>query len=580
MADYTYRDDQDEFFTPFDVELNPSGGPSYGTWRSEEIDFIVTDSTNQLHPFAQNGNDTLNLIFENITGTVEGGIAHGHHARGDDTGGTRSFSDTFNFQDVNEVSGDGTVVGRLEDFDSSRDLITIEGIPLLGTDGNGNYVDNIDSFATNNPGLVASVEVVLYNGQHNDTYLDANGNVIVPEMQQWLLIETATGGTIFYALEGARIDMDGNGGSAGGSQESHFITELPSDFSTLPRVDYVDNHHYVPADAGFEAHYNIINDEDKEPSHVNAEINGTSDDDAIAAGLNDDIVNAGAGDDYVWGGSGHDMIYGEDGHDRIWGDSGDDFINGGGGDDIIFGGRGNDGVRGGNGADTVYLGEGNDVFRDNAQGGAYGKDTVYGEDGDDFIEFIGGDNEGYGGAGNDELRGGSGVDTLNGDDGNDIINGGAGGDTIHGGNGDDLVWGDNGADTVYLGNGNDVFTDNAQGGAYGSDTVQGGGGDDTIILRGGNDKATGGSGSDTFIFKGTYEDDIITDFEVGQAGDVIDLTAISSITSFNDLMEYHIADRFDANGDFLGAMIGDWSGNTILLEGVYVDELSSDNFVF
>ncbi len=95
-----------------------------------------------------------------------------------------------------------------------------------------------------------------------------------------------------------------------------------------------------------------------------------------------------------------------------------------------------------------------------------------------------------GGAGNDTLSGKLGDDTLNGDAGNDILRGGHGDDTLNGGAGDD-------------------------------------------VLRGGmgNDTLTGGDGDDTFVHS-VKSNDIIKDFE---DGDAILLKGIDGISRFSDI---------------------------------------------
>ena len=58
------------------------------------------------------------------------------------------------------------------------------------------------------------------------------------DAQQWLSIETSSGGIIFYALEGARIDKNGDGGANFGAQEKHFLGE--QDLPNFERLETVD----------------------------------------------------------------------------------------------------------------------------------------------------------------------------------------------------------------------------------------------------------------------------------------------------------------------------------------------------
>ena len=319
-------------------------------------------------------NHTLNLNFSGITK-----FSHGHHAR---AGGG---NDTFNFTNISNVNS--TIVGRLEDSNPASDKIQIEGV-------------DIDLY---NP--PANVRIVEFNGNHNDAGAPP---------QQWILIDTG-GGYIFYALSGARVDMDGNGMASPGDQEGHFIQQgdLPN-FATLQDVVFVDPQDYVPAgltpDGGI-----IIQDDDKNAADVMANINGTGGGDLISGGLNDDRIYAGNGNDTAWGGSG------------------DDYVNGGNDDDVLYGAIGNDNLIGGKGNDSVYGGTGNDVLN-----GWGGDDVLFGGAGNDGM---------YGQQGNDAFYGGSGNDVIRGVTGDDALYGGGGADRLHGGAGTDQATGGSGADT-------------------------------------------------------------------------------------------------------------------------------------
>jgi hypothetical protein len=258
---------------------------------------VAQTGVGQIHIFAKSGNDTVNLKFANNINK----FSSGHHVRGDGSSGIDDSSidrgnDIFNFQDIGNVSDGDIIVGRIEDFDA-HDKIKLENITL--------DFDN----------CFGHVRVVEFNGAHNDAGTTP---------QQWLLITTPTAGYIFYALEGARVDMDGNGGSNNGNFEKHFLSEddLPP-FASLKDVIYVDPQNYVPA--GFIAQGGIVvNDDDENASHVNTKIFGTFNSDLIAAGLNDDVVSAGGGNDRVWGGSGDDIMTGDAGDDTLWGGRGND----------------------------------------------------------------------------------------------------------------------------------------------------------------------------------------------------------------------------------------------------------------
>lgn len=168
--------------------------------------------------------------------------------------------------------------------------------------------------------------------------------------------------------------------------------------------------------------------------------------------------------------------------------------------------------------------------------GGAGDDTLWGERGDDQL---------FGDAGNDFLYGGLGNDVLNGGDGDDWMDGQEGDDTLHGGAGDDHLssgifnwYGPAGDNILDGGDGNDVIevtggTGKAIGGAGidavivtgGNVTIDTGADGDRIIVRAANADiiATGGTGQDRYEFAPTLDKlVIITDFETGALGDVID----------------------------------------------------------
>ena len=325
----------------------------------------------------------MNLGYNGITT-----FSHGHHVR---TGGG---SDIINFKNLGEVND--VVVGRIEDYDHSRDQILIEGTEL-------------DLF-----NLPANVRIVEYNGDHNDS-----GSY----SQQWLLIDTG-GGHIFYSLEGARVDMTENGGANSGTQEYHFIQSAPN-FSSLSDVQFINQKNIVP-DGYSPNGGTTINDVDEDAADVSAEILGTGSGDLIAAGLNDDTARGKGGSDFIWGGSGYDTIYGGGGADTIEGGAGDDLILGKAGNDLIFGDHGSDTLKGNNGNDQLRGLSGNDVLR-----GQNGQDTLHGHKGDDSL---------FAGADDDEIYGGYGDDLLYGGPGQDILTGGPGADTFEFTNGDLIDW--------------------------------------------------------------------------------------------------------------------------------------------
>lgn len=349
--------------------------------------------------------------------------------------------------------------------------------------------------------------------------------------------------------------------------------------------------------------------------------------DTILGGDGNDTLLGNAGPDSLEGGSGDDFLDGATNNDTIRGFSGDDTIIGSSGSDSVFGGTGNDSINVAGGTDFVSAGAGNDTVL--ATGGA---DFVDAGDGDDFIEVGTNVDTVLGGGGNDTISALSGFDLLDGGDGFDLINGGAGPDTLFGGNdgdtilggvgpdsidggngddfldgetnndvvlgglGNDTIFGQSGFDLLSGGGGNDLIDssggfDTVLGGdgndtittGNGADIIDGGDGDDLIdagtnsdVITGGagNDTITASSGGDTFIFANGFGDDLLVDFNPNNnLPEQIDLSAVSSIASFQDLVDNHL---LSLNGD---AVIVD-GVNSITLSGVDVSELTADDFIF
>ena len=195
---------------------------------------------------------------------------------------------------------------------------------------------------------------------------------------------------------------------------------------------------------------------------------------------------------------------------------------GGGAGDIFAGGAGDDTFRGNDGADYIYAHDGNDDVR----GGRLADEL-------------------RGGGGADTVAGGSGDDFVAGGDGDDLLSGGSGRDRLHGSRGDDTIEGGSGRDFIY-----------------------GGAGDDQITGGNGNDRIWGKTGADTFIFGGTFGLDRINDFEVGT--DVMDLSAIGSVTGFGDLTITQSDNKL-----FIAMTEG-----TIALRGILQAQIDADDFVF
>lgn len=161
--------------------------------------------------------------------------------------------------------------------------------------------------------------------------------------------------------------------------------------------------------------------------------------------------------------------------------------------------------------------------------------------------------------GNDTLRGEAGDDTLNGGDGNDKILGGVGNDILSGQNGNDTLKGNAGADQMNGGEGDDLLK-----GGRGEDTLNGGTGDDTLFGRG---------HADTFEFADNHGHDIIKDFAVKNDDEKIDLTGLSGLNDFGDVMSA----LSQSGGDLV---IDTGANSSITLENVDIAHLDANDFLF
>lgn len=95
-------------------------------------------------------------------------------------------------------------------------------------------------------------------------------------------------------------------------------------------------------------------------------------------------------------------------------------------------------------------------------------------------------------------------------------------------------------------------------------TIQNGtAGDDTLLSFGGDDVFTGGAGNDTFVFADDWANDSVADFgsESGN-DDILDLSAISEISGYVDLVLHH--SNF---WDWTNTLTISVGSNTIALDG-------------
>ncbi len=326
-------------------------------------------------------------------------------------------------------------------------------------------------------------------------------------------------------------------------------------------------------------------------------LEGGGADDALSGGGGNDVLTGMGGNDYFAPGIGNDAVVGGTGFDVVsyadstvgvminldagissvydlssWGSSGvffvdslssiegargssyDDMINGNSdnnsllgmaGDDSISGGAGNDWLQGGAGADKLNGGDGTDtaVYRSSSEGVSVSLADGNGS---------GGDAQGDTLSGIEKLVGSDYGDTLTGDGGNNALNGLAGDDVLSGGAGRDWIVG-----------------------GAGGDSLDGGAGSDWLLGGTGNDTLTGGDGIDHFVFiqsaDPTQSDagshDVVTDFSAS-----VDLIRFEGTgLSFGDLAISQVG----ANAEIAWG-----NGNTIMLQGIDIASLDSDDFSF
>ena len=304
-------------------------------------------------------------------------------------------------------------------------------------------------------------------------------------------------------------------------------------------------------------------------------INALGGHDEVTGSTQADNINAGDGNDSVDGGQGNDYILGGNGFDELLG---------GAGDDRLEGGANSDRLDGGDGSDTyLYFADAAGGFDDIRDSGTFGFDQVVAqEDGVEIglstnfdatngIEVIsGGANADVTIQGSDEgniwdfsdvnvqnitaINSGDGIDIVRGNNDQNVLNGEAGHDQLFGGDNADILSGGDDSDFLY--------------GENGDDTLFGDNGNDILIGGQGSDRLTGGEGFDIFEFGPNSGDDVVTDFDL--AADLIDLRAYEATLSYADL-------DFVQTAAGLTIIIG---SNTVLLENVFVDDLSEDLFLF
>ena len=305
------------------------------------------------------------------------------------------------------------------------------------------------------------------------------------------------------------------------------------------------------------------------------EFYGTAANETFEGGLGDDYFNSSPGDDTYKGGAGtFDQVNfafdpaGVTANLRTrsatdgWGDSDTllsiESLRGSGFDDVLIGNGGRNYIRGLAGDDELVGLRGRDEVR-------YDRDYRFGgTDGVTVNLKRGTATDGFGDS--DTLRG---FEDVRGTESRDKIIGSGARNELEGLGGNDLLKGLANRD-VLLGN---AGRDKLLGGG-GNDTLEGGSHRDRLIGGGGDDDLYGGGGFDRFIFRGKFGDDTIHDFRKAGKAEKIDLSGVKPIKGFRDLKNNHLG---EVDGD---AVIDDGNGNTITLDGIGMDELKFNDFLF
>lgn len=272
------------------------------------------------------------------------------------------------------------------------------------------------------------------------------------------------------------------------------------------------------------------------------------------------------------------------------------------GTNTLFGGAGGDtfvSARIGTGiASELYGGEGNDLFL--AQGAAASRDGDIidggaGMDGLTLYNVLALDASAgttfdvltqggtvhvrdvevltiFGTAGNDTLIGGAESDSLTGNFNDDLLQGGAGNDVLDGGWGNDTLSDGAGNDLLYGGNGDDWLTS-----FLGGDTLNGSTGADTFDLTPAGDATT-----TVFIQGYGLGDgaDWVTGFDpVAGAGH--DVVSVNQIHAADGVLVDSFARALSVSHQTVDGVLLDFGGgNSLMLAGLTLDQLSADDFTF
>ncbi|MCB1418005.1 MAG: hypothetical protein KDJ74_02965, partial [Notoacmeibacter sp.] len=102
-------------------------------------------------------------------------------------------------------------------------------------------------------------------------------------------------------------------------------------------------------------------------------------------------------------------------------------------------------------------------------------------------------------------------------------------------------------------------------------------GNDTFIDASGNSTYIGGADNDLYVFHDNFGNDTIWGFEAKNNLEDIDLSNVSSITSWIDLSTPANGHMYQSGADVI---IDDLAGNTITLKNVIIGDLDASDFIF
>ena len=194
---------------------------------------------------------------------------------------------------------------------------------------------------------------------------------------------------------------------------------------------------------------------------------------------------------------------------------------------------------------------------------------------DEYNFFVGNSDGNDRGVGNyhfavlQSWSGDTGRNVLRGSNVSESIHGLGGKDRLVGRGGDDVLSGEGGKDRLFGGGGADYLLGGSR-----NDKLSGGKGSDVLIGGTGDDRLVGGGGFDVFVFANRNGNDTVVDFNARNRNEKIDLSGVSAIDSFSDLMNNHVSED---DGDVI-ITVG--RRHSITLQNIDISQLDTGDFIF